>query len=170
MPFEPCLETFLVEPFVPAIAQPDGDEETRVDLARRIGLSGGGGLEEFVDKTSPPPPLCRERWLCLKFCCWRLFSFFPPSRRDAHGCLDAQAMAKETHRQFKELSDEGDACLVRLRSVDKTVGETFLKFREVGPCFGDVLVTFQELVDGVIGVILGTTLDLEGDTPMKVIG
>lgn len=54
-------------------------------------------------------------------------------------------MGKETSRRFKELSEEGDSCLVSLRSIDKRVGETFLKLREVSKQdFGGVLRRRQQ--------------------------
>lgn len=40
-------------------------------------------------------------------------------------------MGKETHKRFKELSDEGDACLQSLRNIDKRVGQAFLHLKEV---------------------------------------
>lgn len=41
-----------------------------------------------------------------------------------------QAMRKETHRRFKELSEEGDGCLLSLRNIDKRVGQSFLHLKE----------------------------------------
>lgn len=40
-------------------------------------------------------------------------------------------MGKEMDRRYKELTDEGDACLASLASIDKRVGQAFLHLKEV---------------------------------------
>eukprot|EP00903_Cladosiphon_okamuranus_P014150 g13150.t1 len=41
-----------------------------------------------------------------------------------------KAMGKETERRFKELSDEGNACLLSLANIDKRVGQAFIHLKE----------------------------------------
>lgn len=45
-----------------------------------------------------------------------------------------QVMGKEMERRFKELSDEGNACLLSLANIDKRVGQAFLHLKEVSTC------------------------------------
>lgn len=46
-------------------------------------------------------------------------------------------MSKDTHKRFKELSDEGDDCLSALRNIDKRVGLAFLHLKEASENNGD---------------------------------
>ena len=45
-----------------------------------------------------------------------------------------QVMGKEMERRFKELSEEGNACLLSLANIDKRVGQAFLHLKEVSTC------------------------------------
>lgn len=42
-----------------------------------------------------------------------------------------QVMGKEMSRRYKELSDEGDACLLSLTNINKRVGQAFVHLKEV---------------------------------------
>ncbi|CAM9628592.1 unnamed protein product, partial [Scytosiphon promiscuus] len=93
-------------------------------------MVAGGGGRDAADL--PKNSAVKAIWEMAEMDCRaaRIRDTLCDEMEDENQLGSVKVMGKEIHRRFKELSDEGNACLVSLTNIDKRVGQAFLHLKE----------------------------------------